>query len=144
MSEDNIRKKLKLPWVSFCSDAGSYSDTTKTFRTHPRAFGSFARVLGKYARDEQLISVAEAVRKLSGFPAKNLKLTDRGLLRENYYADVVVFDEKRINDKATFEKPLQFAVGVNHVLVNGTAVLLDGEHTNKFSGRYIKGPGHTE
>ena len=144
MSEDNIRKKLKLPWVSFCSDAGSYSDTTKTFRTHPRAFGSFARVLGKYARDEQLISVAEAVRKLSGFPAKNLKLTDRGLLRENYYADVVVFDEKKINDKATFEKPLQFAVGVNHVLVNGTAVLLDGEHTNKFSGRYIKGPGHTE
>ena len=144
MSEDNIRKKLKLPWVSFCSDAGSYSDTTKTFRTHPRAFGSFARVLGKYARDEQLISVAEAVRKLSGFPAKNLKLTDRGLLRENYYADVVVFDEKKINDKATFEKPLQFAVGVNHVLVNGTAVLLDGEHTYKFSGRYIKGPGHSE
>ena len=144
MSEDNIRKKLKLPWVSFCSDAGSYSDTTKTFRTHPRAFGSFARVLGKYARDEQLISVAEAVRKLSGFPAQNLKLTDRGLLKENYYADVVVFDEKKINDKATFEKPLQFSVGVNHVLVNGTAVLLDGEHTNNFSGRYIKGPGHTE
>ena len=144
MSEDNIRKKLKLPWVSFCSDAGSYSDTTKTFRTHPRAFGSFARVLGKYARDEQLISVAEAVRKLSGFPANNLKLKDRGLLRENYYADVVVFDEKKINDKATFEKPLQFSVGVNHVLVNGTPVLLNSEHTNKFTGRYVKGPGYTE
>ena len=144
MSEDNIRKKLKLPWVSFCSDAGSYSDTTKTFRTHPRAFGSFARVLGKYARDEQLISVAEAVRKLSGFPANNLKLKDRGLLRENYYADVVVFDEKKINDKATFEKPLQFSVGVNHVLVNGTPVLLNSEHTNKFTGRYVKGPGYIE
>ncbi|MBC8301178.1 MAG: D-aminoacylase [Pelagibacterales bacterium] len=144
MSEDNIRKKLKLPWVSFCSDAGSYSDTTKTFRTHPRAFGSFARVLGKYARDEQLISVAEAVRKLSEFPANNLKLKDRGLLRENYYADVVVFDEKKINDKATFEKPLQFSVGVNHVLVNGTPVLLNSEHTNKFTGRYVKGPGYIE
>ncbi len=144
MSEENIRKKMQLPWVSFCSDAGSYSDITKSFKTHPRAFGSFARVLGKYSRDEKLISLSEAVRKLSGFPAKNLKLDKRGLLIPGHYADVVVFDAKKIDDRATFEEPLQFSVGVEHVFVNGTAALLKGEHTNKFTGRYVKGPGYIE
>ncbi len=144
MSEENIRKKMQLPWVSFCSDAGSYSDITKSFKTHPRAFGSFARVLGKYSRDEELISLAEAVRKLSGFPAKNLKLDKRGFLMPGHYADVVVFDAKKIDDRATFEEPLQFSVGVEHVFVNGTAALLKGEHTNKFTGRYVKGPGYIE
>jgi len=144
MSEENIRKKVQLPWVSFCSDAGSYSDITKSFKTHPRAFGSFARVLGKYSRDEKLISLSEAVRKLSGFPAKNLKLDKRGLLMPGHYADVVVFDAKKIDDRATFEEPLQFSVGVEHVFVNGTAALLKGEHTNKFTGRYVKGPGYIE
>jgi len=144
MSEENIRKKMQLPWVSFCSDAGTYSDITKSFKTHPRAFGSFARVLGKYSRDEELISLAEAVRKLSGFPAKNLKLDKRGFLIPGHYADIVVFDAKKIGDRATFEEPLQFSVGVEHVFVNGTAALLKGEHTNKFTGRYVKGPGYIE
>ena len=144
MSEENIRKKIQLPWVSFCSDAGSYSDISKSFRTHPRAFGSFIRVLGKYSRDEELISLAEAVRKLSGFPAKNLKIKDRGLLKEGYFADVVMFDANKVDDSATFDEPLQFSTGVAHVVVNGTPVLLNSKHTNKFTGRYVKGPGYIE
>ena len=144
MSEENIRKKIQLPWVSFCSDAGSYSDISKSFRTHPRAFGSFIRVLGKYSRDEELISLAEAIRKLSGFPAKNLKIKNRGLLKEGYFADVVMFDANKVDDSATFDEPLQFSTGVAHVVVNGTPVLLNSKHTNKFTGRYIKGPGHIE
>jgi N-acyl-D-amino-acid deacylase len=144
MSEENIRKKIQLPWVSFCSDAGSYSDISKSFRTHPRAFGSFIRVLGKYSRDEKLISLAEAVRRLSGFPAKNLKIKERGLLKEGYFADVVMFDANKVNDSATFDEPLQFSTGVAHVVVNGTPVLLNSKHTNKFTGRYVKGPGYIE
>ena len=144
MSEENIRKKIQLPWVSFCSDAGSYSDISKSFKTHPRAFGSFIRVLGKYSRDEKLISLAEAVRKLSGLPAKNLKIKKRGLLREGYFADVVMFDANKVNDSATFDEPLKFSTGVAHVVVNGTPVLLNSKHTNKFTGRYIKGPGYRE
>jgi N-acyl-D-amino-acid deacylase len=144
MSEENIRKKIQLPWVSFCSDAGSYSDISKSFRTHPRAFGSFIRVLGKYSRDEELISLAEAIRKLSGFPAKNLKIKNRGLLKEGYFADVVMFDANKVDDSATFDEPLQFSTGVAHVVVNGTPVLLNSKHTNKFTGRYIKGPGYIE
>jgi N-acyl-D-amino-acid deacylase len=144
MSEENIRKKIQLPWVSFCSDAGSYSDISKSFRTHPRAFGSFIRVLGKYSRDEELISLAEAIRKLSGFPAKNLKIKNRGLLKEGYFADVVMFDANKVDDSATFDEPLQFSTGVAHVVVNGTPVLLNSKHTNKFTGRHVKGPGYIE
>ena len=142
MSEENIRKKIQLPWVSFCSDAGVYSDISKSFRTHPRAFGSFIRVLGKYSRDENLFPLEEGIRRLTSFPASNLKLKQRGLLRENYFADLVVFNADKVNDKATFEEPLQFSEGVDHVLVNGVPVLLNGVHTNKFSGRFIKGPGY--
>ena len=142
MSEENIRKKIKLPWVSFCSDAGVYSDITKDFRTHPRAFGSFVRVLGKYSRDENLFPLEEGIRRLTHFPASNLKLKNRGMLKENYFADVVIFDPEKVGDKATFEDPLQFAVGVNHVLVNGVPVLIDGESTNKYPGRFIKGFGY--
>jgi len=141
MSEDNIRKKVALPWVSFCSDAGSYSDPEEGFRTHPRAYGSFIRVLGKYSRDENLISLEEAVRKLSGFPASNLGLTDRGLLKEGYFADIVVFNPETVNDNATFENPLQLAEGVDHVWVNGTQVIENGEHTNAFPGVFVTGPG---
>ena len=141
MSEDNIRKKIQLPWVSFCSDAGIYSDVSKSFRTHPRAFGSFIRVLGKYSRDEKLFPLEEGIRRLTSFPAQNLKLKDRGMLKENYFADVVIFNANEVNDNATFEEPLQFAEGVNHVLVNGVPVLLNGKHTNKYSGRFVKGPG---
>jgi len=141
MSEENIKKKIQIPWLSFCSDAGSYSDITKDFRTHPRAFGSFARVLGKFSRDKGLISLEEAVRKLSGFPATNLGLNKRGFLKKGYFADVVIFDPLKISDKATFDKPLQYAEGINHVFVNGEQVIENGNHTGKFSGKFIKGKG---
>ena len=143
MSEENIRKKIMLPWVSFDSDAGSYSDISKDFITHPRAFGSFARVLGKYVREEKLISMEEAIRRLSGFPADNLGIKNRGYLKPGYFADVVVFDPDLVEDKATFEKPLQFAVGVEEVFVNGTQVLSKSEHTGSFPGRFVKGPGYS-
>ncbi len=138
MSEENIAKKVQIPWVSFCSDAGSYSDISKDFRTHPRAFGSFIRVLGKYTRDEKLLTLPEAVHKLSGLPAQNLGLKDRGLLKEGYYADIVVFDPEEVADQATFEEPLQFATGVYDVFVNGVQVLDNGAHTGVFPGRYVK------
>jgi len=141
MSEENVRKKIMLPWVSFDSDAGSYSDISKDFITHPRAFGSFARVLGKYVRDEKLISMEEAIRRLSGFPADNLGISKRGYLRPGYFADIVIFDPQIINDKATFEEPLQFAVGVEQVFVNGVQVISDSNHTGKYPGRFVKGPG---
>ena len=142
MSEENIRKKIQLPWVSFCSDAGIYSDISKSFRTHPRAFGSFIRVLGKYSRDENLFPLEEGIRRLTSYPAQNLKLKNRGMLKESFFADVVIFNAEKVNDNASFEEPLQFSEGVDHVLVNGVPVLLNGEHTNKFSGRFVRGPGY--
>ena len=142
MSEENVRKKIMLPWVSFDSDAGSYSDISKDFITHPRAFGSFARVLGKYVRDEKLITMEEAIRRLTGFPANNLGIKNRGYLKPGYFADVVVFDPELIEDKATFEKPLQFAVGVEDVFVNGIQVLSGSEHTGEYPGRFVKGAGY--
>ena len=142
MSEENIKKKISLPWVSFCSDAGSYSNPSKGFRTHPRAFGSFIRVLGKYSRDENLLSLEEAIRKLSGLPASNLGIIDRGLLKEKFFADIVVFDPNTVQDKATFDKPIQFAEGIEHVIVNGQAVIEDGEHTNLYPGKFVTGPGY--
>lgn len=141
MSEDNIRKKIKLPWMSFCSDAGSYSNPPDGFRTHPRAFGSFIRVLAKYSRDEKLISLEEGVRKLTGLPAKNLGLKYRGLLKEKYFADVVVFDPEKVKDNATFNNPIQYAEGIEHVFVNGQQVLKNGQHTGVLSGKFVKGPG---
>lgn len=142
MSEENIRKKIKIPWLSFCSDAGSYSDISKDFRTHPRAFGSFIRVLGKFSRDEKLITLQEAVRKLSGFPATNLGLTNRGFLKKDYFADIVIFDPDMVTDKATFDEPLQFAEGMEHVFVNGVQVISNGNHTGSFPGRFVKGSGY--
>jgi N-acyl-D-aspartate/D-glutamate deacylase len=142
MSEENIRKKISIPWLSFCSDAGSYSDISKEFKTHPRAFGSFIRVLGKYSRDEKLISLQEAIRKLSGFPATNLGLKNRGFLKKDYFADIVIFNPDTVVDKATFDEPLQFAEGIEQVFVNGVQVILNGNHTESFPGRFIKGPGY--
>ena len=127
MSEENIQKKIQLPWMSFCSDAGAYSDITKDFRTHPRAFGSFIRVLGKFSRDEQLLLLEEAIRKLSGLPATNLGLNNRGFFKSGYAADIVVFDPDTVQDHATFDAPLQYATGVDTVIVNGVPVLEDGE-----------------
>jgi len=143
MSEENIRKTIALPWVSFCSDAASMA-TEGVFlnsSTHPRAYGNFARLLGRYVREQQVIPLAEAIRKLTRLPATNLKLRDRGRLEPGYYADVVVFDPLTIQDHATYQKPHQYATGVSDVLVNGGIVLRDGQHTGEMSGRVVHGPG---
>jgi len=143
MSEDNVRKQLQLPWVAFGSDAGSLAPEGVFLKssTHPRAYGNVARLLGRYVRDEKLVPLAEAVRRLSGLPATNLGLAGRGFLKAEMYADVVVFDPAQISDHATFEQPHQFSTGVRHVFVNGVAVLKDGEHTGALPGRALKGPG---
>jgi N-acyl-D-amino-acid deacylase len=143
MSEENIRKKLALPYMAICSDAGSYTNEGVFLKqsTHPRAYGSFARLLGHYVREEKVISLEEAIYKLTTLPATNLKLEKRGALKEGYFADVVIFDPNTIKDNATFEKPHQYATGMVHVFVNGTLVLEKGEHTGAFPGRVIRGPG---
>jgi N-acyl-D-amino-acid deacylase len=143
MSEDNIRKQIALPWVSFGSDAASMAPEPPFTKSsaHPRAYGNFARLLGRYVRDEKVIPLEEAVRRLSGLPATNLELDRRGFLRDGTFADVVVFDPARVEDHATFEKPHQYAVGMRHVFVNGTQVLKDGEHTGAKPGRAVWGSG---
>jgi N-acyl-D-amino-acid deacylase len=145
MSEENVRKQIRLPWVSFGSDAGSMAPEGVFLKssTHPRAYGNFARLLGRYVREEKLIPLQEAIRRLSGLPAENLGLDRRGLLKEGMFADVVIFDPATITDHATYEKPHQFATGVRHVFVNGVQVLKDGEHTGALPGRALKGPGAT-
>ncbi|MEN8249967.1 MAG: amidohydrolase family protein, partial [Bacteroidota bacterium] len=144
MSPENIKKKVAIPWVSFCSDAGSFTNEGIFLKqsTHPRAYGSFIRVLGKYSRDEKIITLEEAIRKLTSLPAKNLKLKKRGSLVPGYYADVVIFNPETVTDHATFEKPHQYATGVSNVWVNGIRVLKDGEHTGANAGRFVKGPGY--
>ncbi len=143
MSEENVKKKLALPYMAICSDAGSYTNEGVFLEqsTHPRAYGSFARLLGHFVREEKVISLEEAIYKLTTLPATNLKLNKRGALKEGYYADIVVFDAKTIKDNATFKEPHQYATGMHHVLVNGTQVIKDGEHTNKYPGRIVRGPG---
>lgn len=144
MNEENVKRQIQLPYMSFGSDAGSLAPEGVFLKnsTHPRAFGNFARLLGKYVRDEQLIPMEEAIYKLSGLPATNLKIKERGFLKENYFADVVVFDPKSIRDFATFENPMQYTTGVEQVWVNGTHVLENGTHTGAFGGRFVKGPGY--
>jgi N-acyl-D-amino-acid deacylase len=145
MTEDNIKKEITLPWVSFCSDAESCAPEGVFLKDnpHPRAYGNFVRVIGKYSRDEKIISLQEAIRKLSKLPATNLKLQKRGELKAGNYADIVIFDPATVQDHATFAKPHQYATGVIHVFVNGEQVLKDGEHTGKKPGRFVKGPGYT-
>jgi N-acyl-D-amino-acid deacylase len=145
MSEDNIRKEIVLPWVSFGSDAASMAPELPFTKSsaHPRAYGNFARVLGKYVRDDHVLTLPDAIRKLSGLPATNLELDRRGFLKEGMFADVVVFDPVTIADRATFENPHQYAVGVRHVFVNGTQVIRNGEHTGAKPGRALWGPGKT-
>jgi N-acyl-D-amino-acid deacylase len=143
MSEDNIKKQIRQPWVSFGSDAASIAPEGNFLKSaaHPRAYGNFARLLGKYVREEKVISLAEAVRRLSGLPATNLGLDHRGFLKPGMFADVVVFDPQTIADRATFENPHQLAVGVKDVFVNGVQVLKDGEHTGAKPGKALWGPG---
>ena len=142
MSEENLRRELALPWVSFCSDSDAPSAEGRFLQwsNHPRAYGTFARLLGKYVRDEQVIPLEEAVRRLTFLPAQNLRLQRRGLLERGYHADVVVFDPDRIEDHATYDEPHQYATGVSHVAVNGELVLRDGEHTGALPGRVVRGP----
>jgi N-acyl-D-amino-acid deacylase len=143
MSEENLARQMRLPWVSFGSDAGSLSPEPPFTKAnpHPRAYGNFARLLGKYVREEKVMALEEAIRRLTGLPATNLELDRRGFLREGMFADVVVFDPATITDRATFDKPHQFAVGVKHVFVNGGHVLKDGDHTGAKPGRAVWGPG---
>lgn len=143
MSEDNLKKQIALPWVSFDSDAASQAPEGNFLKSsvHPRAYGNFARLLGKYVREEKVISLEEAIRRLTTLPANNLKVKRRGSLTPGYFADVVVFDPATIQDHATFESPQQYATGVQHVFVNGEQVLKDGEHTGAKPGRVVRGPG---
>jgi N-acyl-D-aspartate/D-glutamate deacylase len=143
MSEDNIKKEVALPWVSFGSDEGSYRPEGVFLKSnaHPRAYGNFARVLGKYVREEKALTLQDAVRRLSSLPSENMKIKDRGALKPGYYADIVVFDPAHVADHATFDKPHQLATGVLDVFVNGTQVLKDQEHTGAKPGRVVRGPG---
>jgi N-acyl-D-amino-acid deacylase len=145
MSEDNVRKQVRLPWVSFGSDAASMAPEGVFLKSsaHPRSYGNFARLLGRYVREEKLVTLPEAIRRLSRLPAENLGLSGRGSLAVGAFADLVVFDPARIADRATYEKPHQYSVGVRHVLVNGVAVLRDGETTGALPGRALAGPGRT-
>jgi len=143
MSEENVRKQLKLPWVSFGSDEGSLEPEGVFLKAnpHPRAYGNVARLLGKYVRDEKLLPLEQAIRRLSSLPAENLNLRERGALKPGYFADVVVFDPASIQDHATFDKPHQYATGVRDVFVNGVQVIKDGEHTGAKPGQAVRGPG---
>lgn len=144
MNEDNVKKQVALPWMSFGSDEGSYTNEGVFLKSnaHPRAYGTFIRVLGKYVRDEKIIPLADAIRKLSYLPATNLKLARRGSLKVGNYADLVIFDPAKVNDKATFQEPHQYAEGMLYVWVNGKKVLDKGTHTGAKPGRFVKGPGY--
>jgi len=144
MSEENVKKQIALPYMSFGSDAESAAPAGVFLKqsTHPRAYGNFARLLGKYVREEKVISLEEAIYKLTTLPAGNLKIDKRGALKTGYFADVAIFDPQKIQDHATFDQPLQYATGMIHVLVNGTQVLKNGEHTGAHPGRVVRGPGY--
>jgi N-acyl-D-amino-acid deacylase len=143
MTEDNLKKQIREPWVMFGSDADAPAaeGETLTKGAHPRTYGNVARLLGKYVRDEKVIPLEEAIRRLTSLPAETLKIDDRGRLAEGYYADIAIFDPATIADKATFEEPHQYSVGTVHVLVNGVPVLADGKHTGAKPGRAVRGPG---
>jgi N-acyl-D-amino-acid deacylase len=145
MSEENVKKELAKPWIAFGSDEASQAPEGPFLKSnpHPRAYGNFVRVLGKYCRDEKVLTLPEAVRRLSALPATNLGLDHRGFLKEGMFADVVVFDAAAMTDHATFDKPHQYATGMKYVFVNGGQVLKDGEHTGAKPGRALWGPGKT-
>ena len=144
MNEDNVKKQVALPWVSFGSDEGSYTNEGVFLKSnaHPRAYGNFARVIGHYVRDEKVLTLQAAIQKLANLPAKHLKLQKRGELKTGYYADIVIFDPAKVKDNATFEKPHQYADGMVDVFVNGINVFKNGEPTGIAAGRFVKGPGY--
>jgi N-acyl-D-amino-acid deacylase len=143
MSEDNVQKQLTVPWVSFGSDAEAPAPEGVFLKssTHPRAYGNVARLLGRYVRDEKILPMEEAIRRLTSLPARNLKIRQRGELEPGYFADVAVFDPVTISDKATYEKPHQYSTGMIHVFVNGKLVLNNGRHTRANPGQVVRGPG---
>ena len=142
-SPDNLKREVGLPWMSFGSDAGSNAPEGVFLRSqpHPRTYGTFARVLGHFVRDQRAAPLEDVIRRMTSFPAKNLKLADRGSLAPGYFADVVVFDPKTIQDHATYSEPQRYATGVRDVFVNGVQVLRNGEHTDARPGRALAGPG---
>lgn len=143
MDEENVRRQIAIPWVSFGSDAEAPAPEGVFLKssTHPRAYGNFARLLGRYVRDEKLIPMEEAIRRLTSLPARNLKIRERGELKPGYFADIAIFDPSKVRDNATFEKPHQLSEGMAHVFVNGTQVLSGGKHTGAKPGRVVRGPG---
>jgi N-acyl-D-amino-acid deacylase len=143
MTEENVKRQIQLPYISFGSDAESSTASGNFLKipTHPRAYGNFSRLLGKYVREEKVISLEEAIRRLTSLPASNLKIQKRGALMPGYFGDVAIFDPTKIADHATFENPHQYSTGMVHVFVNGTQVLENGEHTNARPGRVVRGPG---
>lgn len=144
MTEDNLRRQIRKPWVCFGSDAASVAPEGVFLKSnpHPRAYGNFARLLGKYVREEKIISLSEAVRRMTSFPAQNLSIKGRGWLKPGYFADIAVFDPEKIKDNATFSEPHQYAEGMVHVFVNGVQVLNEGEHTGAKPGQVVRGPGY--
>lgn len=143
MSEENVKKQIALPWVSFGSDAGSMATEGNFLKqsAHPRSYGNFTRVIGHYSRDEKILTLEKAIQKLAKVAATHLHIRKRGELKTGYFADILVFDPAKVEDHATYEKPHQYATGMIHVFVNGTQVLKDGEHTNAKPGRFVKGAG---
>jgi len=141
MDEDNVRLNLRQPWIKFGTDAGGADPDVATSLVHPRSYGTFPRILGRYVRDEGVITLEDAVRKMTSAVTTRLHIQDRGLLREGMFADIVIFDPDTIEDRATFDEPHQRSVGIHHVLVNGVPVLRDGVHTDALPGRALRGPG---
>ena len=144
MSEDNVRLQLQQPWIKFGTDAGGVNPAVVENLVHPRAYGTYPRILGRYVRDEGVLSLEEAIRKMSSAVATRLSITDRGLLAEGFYADVVIFDPATVIDRATYEDPHQLSVGIRDVLVNGIAVVRDGSHTGEKPGMIVRGPGYID
>ena len=142
MNEENVKLELRQPWIKFGTDAEGVNPENSKGLTHPRSYGTFPRILGKYVREERVIPLEDAIRKMTSAVAARLSIRDRGLLRQGFHADVVIFDPVTIADRATFEKPHQVSVGVRHVLVNGTAVIREGRHTGAKPGQIVRGPGY--
>jgi dihydroorotase/N-acyl-D-amino-acid deacylase len=142
-SEDNLKLQMRQPWIKFGTDAGGIDPAMARGLAHPRAYGNFTRVLGKYVREEQVIPLEDAIRKMTSAVADRLSLQDRGLVREGMLADLVVFDADKVSDRATYENPHQLSVGIREVFVNGVAVMRDGKHTGAKPGRIVRGPGYS-
>jgi N-acyl-D-amino-acid deacylase len=144
MTEDNLALQMQQPWIKFGTDAGGHDPEKTQALVHPRAYGTFTRILGKYVREERVMGLEEAIRKMSSAVAQRLFIRDRGLLREGFYADIAIFDPNTVNDRATFENPHQLSLGMRHVFVNGIAVVKDGKHTGAKPGRIVRGPGYAK